>query len=52
MYIDRVVIWLMADNANAKTLLFDIKAKENPENSCKHALYNELGISILYVNSH
>ncbi len=51
MNVDRVVIWLMANNANAKTLCFDIKTAENPENSWKHDLYNEVGISILYVNA-
>ncbi len=51
MNVDRVVIWLMANNANANTLCFDIKTAENPENSWKHGLYNEVGISILYVNA-
>lgn len=41
----------LANNANANTLCFDIKTAENPENSCKHALYNELGIRVLYANA-
>ncbi len=49
MNVDRVVIWLMANNANAKTLCFDIKTTENPENSWKHGLYNEVGINQHFV---